>query len=429
MVYVLNQDGKPLMPTKRHGKVKYLLKSGRAVIVNRRPFTIRLQYQSEEYTQAVTLGVDSGSKVVGLSATTEKAELYAAEAILRTDIVELLAERRQYRRTRRNRLRYREARFDNRKKPEGWLAPSVQHKIDCHMKLVREVHKILPISKIVVEVASFDIQKIKNPDIQGIEYQQGDQLDFWNVREYVLWRDNHACQYCHGKSKDKRLNVHHIEGRKTGGNAPNDLVTVCETCHESHHKGKITFKFRRGASFRDAAFMGVMRRAFYNQLKEQHPNVAMTYGYITKNTRIQNQIEKTHAADAFCITGNVGAKRLENIYLQKFVRCSNRSLYKANLLKGGVRKANKAPTVVYGYRLFDNVLFEGRECFIFGRRTSGYFDLRLLDGTKVHASASSKKLCLLKMSSTLLIERRAQDVIARWAIPLTTKVESFLAKK
>jgi hypothetical protein len=412
MVYVLNKDGKPLMPTKRHGKVKHLLRSGQAVIVKRTPFTIQLLYEGTGYVQPVVLGVDAGSKTVGLSATTEKEELYRAEATLRTDITKLLSERRQYRRIKRSRLRYRKPRFSNRvrTKQKGWLAPSIRHKVDSHLKLVERVHEILPISKVIIEVASFDIQRIKNPDIKGIEYQKGEQLEFWNVREYVLFRDKHTCQHCKGKSKDKILNVHHIESRKTGGDSPGNLVTLCETCHTAHHEGRITLSVKRGTSFRDAAFMGIMRWACYNRLKELYPNVTLTYGYITKNTRITNGIKKTHAADAYCITGNTSAKRQQECYVQKFVRKSNRSLHKANLLKGGRRKANKAPTLVHGYRLFDKVSFDGRECFLFGRRRSGYFDLRTLDGTVVNRAASFKKLRLQEVSSTLLTERRTQGV-------------------
>ena len=112
------------------------------------------------------------------------------------------------------------------------------------------------------------MQKIKNPDIQGEEYQQGKQLGFWNVREYVLWRDGHACQHCHGKSKDHVLNVHHLESRKTGGDAPNNLITLCETCHKAFHRGKFELKIKRGKPLRDAAFMGIMRWAFYKRLKK-----------------------------------------------------------------------------------------------------------------------------------------------------------------
>ena len=408
MVYILNTNGEPLMPTKRFGKVRRLLKQGLAKVAQTTPFTIQLLYDSTTYTQPISLGVDAGSKKVGLSAATAKEELFATEAQLRQDMVDLLSTRSQYRRARRSRkTRYRKARFLNRSKPKGWLAPSVQHKVDCHLKLIAEVHKILPIIKIVAEVASFDIQKIKNPDISSIEYQQGEQMGFWNVREYVLFRDGHRCQHCKGKSKDKILNVHHIESRKTGGDAPNNLVTLCETCHDKHHKGEISLKAKRSASFRDTAFMGIMRWAFYDRLKELYPNVSLTYGYITKNARIKAGLVKGHSTDAFCISGNMEAKRAGSLFLQKFVRKSNRSLHKATIAKGGNRKANKAPYVVHGYRLFDKVLYDKRQCFVFGRRTRGYFDLRLLDGESVNASASYKKLRLLQVSDTLLTERRA----------------------
>lgn len=229
MVYVLANDGQPLMPTERHGKVCRMLKSGIAKVVKKCPFTIQLQYESERNVQPVALGIDAGSKHVGVSATTKAKVLYESDVELRDDIVKLLATRRQLRRRRRSRkTRYRPARFDNRRRKEGWLAPSIRQKIESHLTVVANVCKILPVSQIIVETASFDIQKIKNPDIQGIEYQQGEQMDFWNIREYVLFRDGHTCQCCKGKSKDKVLNVHHIESRKTGGNAPNNLITLCE---------------------------------------------------------------------------------------------------------------------------------------------------------------------------------------------------------
>ena len=411
LVYVLNKYGQPLMPTSRCGKVKHLLNKGLAKVVKRCPFTILLLYDSNSYTQPISLGIDAGSKVIGISATTETKELYAAEVELRNDIVDLISTKREYRRTRRNRkTRYRKPRFNNRKnKKEGWLAPSVQHKINTHIRVVDDVCKILPVTKITVEVASFDIQKIKNPDIQGVEYQQGEQLDFWNTREYVLFRDNHTCQCCKGKSKDKYLNVHHIESRKIGGNSPNNLITLCEICHQGYHKGEITLpkNIKRGMVFRDAAFMGIMRWAFYNKLKFKYGNmVSMTFGYITKNTRIENTLSKTHCVDARCISGNPNAIPLGYYYYQKKVRNHNRSLHKSTILKGGIRKSNQAPKYVYGYQLFDKILYNGVECYIFGRRSSGSFDLRLLNGNKVSASANYKKLKLLEKRKTILIQRR-----------------------
>lgn len=415
MVYVISNNGQPLMPTVRHGKVRRLLKEGKAKVRKRCPFTIQLLYESTTVIQPISLGVDAGSKHIGLSAATEKRELYAAEIELRSDITNLLSTRRQNRRSRRNRLRYRSARFSNRicSKQKGWLAPSVEQKIQCHLKAVSDVHKLLPVSKIVVETASFDIQKIKNSEIEGVEYQQGEQLGFWNVREYVLFRDNHTCQCCKGKSKDKILNVHHIESRKTGGNAPDNLITLCETCHEGYHKGRIKLpaSIKRGKSFRDAAFMGIIRWAFYSRLKQIYPDVSLTYGYITKHTRIENGLPKEHCIDARCISGYPKAEPLDCYYYQKKVRCHNRQIHKVNILKGGRKKKNQASYQVFGFRLFDKVKYAGRECFIFARRVSGYFDLRLLSGEKIHASASYKKIQLLETKKSLLTERRIRQFL------------------
>lgn len=411
MVYVLSIEGKPLMPCKE-AKARKLLKQNKAKVAKKEPFIIQLLFECENQTQDITLGVDAGSKYIGLSATTEKKELYSADVELRNDIVDLLSTRRENRRTRRNKLRYRGPRFNNRvnSKKKGWLAPSVENKINTHLRVVSDAHKILPITKIIIETASFDIQKINNPEISGFEYQRGEQLGFWNVREYVLWRDNHICQYCKGKSKDKVLNVHHIESRKIGGNAPNNLITLCKTCHEKYHKGEIQINVKRRKSFKDAAFMGIMKWAFYERLKQLYPNVSMTYGYITKNTRMKNNLPKEHYVDAKCISGNPLAEPLGYYFYQKKVRCHNRQIHKANILKGGVKKRNQAEYLVKGFRLFDKVKYGGQVGFIFARRSSGYFDIRKLNGGTIHKSASYKKLKLLDTRKTLLLERRTQGL-------------------
>ena len=255
LVYVLNKYEKPLMPCKP-AKARKLLKNKKAIVINREPFTIKLLYGSSGYKQNISLGVDPGSKIIGLSATTEKKELFASNVELRNDIVNLISTRKEYRKNRRSRkTRYRKPRFDNRRKKEGWIAPSIKNKIDTQLKVIENIYKILPITKLIVEPASFDIQKIKNPRISGEEYQKGIQLNFYNIREYILTRDNHICQHCKGKSKDSILNVHHIESKKIGGNSPDNLITLCKTCHMDFNNGKIDLNFKRKSSFRDATFM------------------------------------------------------------------------------------------------------------------------------------------------------------------------------
>ena len=397
MVYVQDIDGKPMMPTTRHGKVRQLLKDKKAVVINTCPFTIKLMYKTSDYKQEIVLGVDAGTKHVGLSATTKSKELYSGEVILRNDIVELLSTRRESRRTRRNRLRYRKPRFENRVKSKrlGWVAPSVRHRIDAHIRIINNVCSILPVSRVIVEVAQFDTQKIKNPDISGNEYQEGDQLGFWNVREYVLARDGHKCQHCKGKSKDPILNVHHIESRKTGGDSPSNLITLCETCHKEYHKGNIDLKVKRGKSLRDAAVMGIMKWKLYEELKSRYPNVSMTFGYITKYNRIKYGIEKSHTSDAFVISRNFNAKRIERQYLKRLIRRHNRQIHKMKILKGGKKKNNQAPFEVFGFRLFDKVLYNNEICFIYGRRKSGCFDIRDFDG-KNSKNVTYKKLKLIR---------------------------------
>ena len=397
-------------------KARLLLKEKKAIVVRRTPFTIQLTIATGEAKQPVSLGVDAGYKHVGLSASTEKAELYASEVELRQDVSDLLSARRALRQSRRSRnTRYRAPRFDNRirTKRKGWLAPSVENRTNAHLSRIETVLRLLPVTKITVETASFDTQLLKNPDIAGKEYQEGEQLGFWNVREYVLFRDGHVCQHCHGRSKDPVLNIHHLESRRTGGDSPGSLITLCETCHKALHRGDITLKAKRGKSFRAEAFMGIMRWEVHNRLRALHPGIEVsnTYGYRTKHARIANGIAKSHCADAFCIAGNLGAERLCEFFFQKQTRRNNRQIHKLSILKGGIRKRNQAPFEVKGFRLFDKVACQGEEGFIFGRRSSGFFDVRKLDGTRISAGISYKKLHLLEKRRTYLTEIRKEEAL------------------
>src|SRR5712692_1481390 len=259
-------------------KARLLLKEGKAKVVKMVPFTLQLLYGSSGHTQAVSVGIDAGTHHIGVSATTEQSVFFEAEVLPRTDIQELLATRRQFRRARRNRkTRYRKARFLNRKKAPGWLAPSVKHKVDGHLKTIRLVHQILPVSRTTIEVAQFDLQKIRHPEMEGKQYQEGPQAGFWNVREYVLFRDQHGCQWCQGRSKDPILQVHHIESRKTGGGSPDNLITLCQSCHDALHRTQQEHKIeRRSRGLRDATHMGIIRWRIYEQATAIFPHVHLT---------------------------------------------------------------------------------------------------------------------------------------------------------
>lgn len=163
----------------------------------------------------------------------------------------------------------------------------MKYKIDAHIRVIDNVCSILPISRIVIEVAQFDTQKINNPEISGKEYQEGDQLGFWNVREYVLARDGHKCQYCKGKSKSKILNVHHIESRKTGGDSPSNLITLCEICHKEYHKGNIDLKIRRGKLFKKA-FERARRGKDISSFERQEKESGFNFLHNPNNGRMQS---------------------------------------------------------------------------------------------------------------------------------------------
>lgn len=415
MVYVLDIDSTPLMPC-TPAKARHLLEQGKAVACksfSKEVFVIQLTFAVSGYKEDITLGVDAGHKTVGLSASSERKEYYSAEVELRNDIPGLLTERREARRTRRNRLRHRASRFNNRthSKSKGWLAPSVEEKIGTHMRAVNDICSILPISKIIIETASFDIQKLKNPDIEGEQYQQGERMGFWNTREYVLFRDGHVCQACKGRSKDPVLEVHHIIRRSDGGtDRPENLITLCATCHHHHHNKEPLKLPKPQKGFKAEAFMGIMRWTVFDRLKEAYGDIVHnTYGYITKNTRIAHNLPKAHRVDALCIAGHPDAERLQYWLCQKKVRCHNRKVKKSNKVKGGKLKANQTPWLVKGFRLFDKVECNGEICFITGRRTSGFFMVKTLAWEKVSDSISYKKLRLVEPRRTILTVRRKAD--------------------
>ncbi|NGX34978.1 MAG: hypothetical protein K1060chlam1_01344 [Candidatus Anoxychlamydiales bacterium] len=401
-IFVVDNKNKPLMPSKPR-KAKMLLKKGEAKVIKLDPFTIQLTNRTSRYTQKISLGVDAGTKYIGVSAATKNKVLFEAELQLRTDIKKLLETKKENRRFRRYRkTRYRKPRFLNRKRKDKWLTPSVNHKVSSHLKIVDFIYKILPITKIIIEVAQFDIQKIKNPNITREEYQKGRQLNFFNVREYILFRDNHICQLC--KKKNKILNVHHIESRKISSNSPDNLITLCVECHKKVHLEKLHI-FAKKECFKDASQITTIRWYVFNTLKEKYSAITLTYGYITKNTRIKNKLEKSHRVDARCIVKTMDEPL--NYYQIKQIRSNNRRLHKNTILKGGIRKKNIAPRLINGFQLFDKVLYNNDIAFIYGRRASGYFKIATLDGDIIHNSISYKKLKLLEKAQTFLTIKRS----------------------
>ena len=401
-VYVLNKNGEALMPCKPR-KARVLLKEKKAKVVNRTPFTIQLLYGSSGYKQPVNLGVDAGSRYIGLSATTHKKELFKATVELRQDISGLLESRKILRRNRRNKLRYRPARFNNRGK-KGKLAPSIQHKIDSHLTIIKRICNIIPIENIIVETAEFDIHKLKNPEVYGVEYQHGDGEGFYNVKSAVLSRDNYTCQIC--GVKQAKLEVHHIRSRSEGGsNRMDNLVVLCKDCHAKVHTGELDFT-KKVKSFKHSSHMNIMRKRLVQSLKNEFSNVFETFGYLTKYVREKLGLVKSHCNDAFIISHNLDAEQSDVEYLYKKVRRHNRQIHKSKPSKGGKRKRNQSPYIVNGFRRYDKVMYNNKECFITGKRSSGYFQLKTFDGTVISQGISSKRLKLLEPIKGWLIDWR-----------------------
>jgi hypothetical protein len=417
-IYVLDIAGKPLMPTHKPGKVRHMLNDGRAIIVNYYPFTIKLTYVTTNYVQPVTLGIDAGSVHIGVSASTEKKELYSAEIDLRSkEMSKLIEKRTEARGKRRYNLRYREPRFDNRvsTKKYRWLPPSINHRINSHIRIVEDVMKILPISKVIIEVGLFDTQKISNPEISREEYQNGQMKGFDNTKAFVRFRDKNTCQQCGSK---EHVEVHHIQHQKDyGPDRPDNLICLCHKCHYDHHNNGLVLKTFRtinkknAVSLRDAAAMNLIKDRIFSKLKELHSNIPIwrTYGYVTKHNRRKHNIDKSHANDAFVIAKNFNAEPLDYMFRGFQVRRHNRKIHKDNILKGGKLKKNQSEHLMFGFARFDRVKYDGKECFVYGRRTSGYFDLRDIDGSKIHATAPVRKTNLIRHENSIIIKKIKKD--------------------
>jgi len=317
------------MPTTPR-KARVLLKEGKAEVVQRNPFTIRLLYKSGNATQPVTLGIDSGYLNIGFSVVTKKEELIAGEVKLLDGMVERNQERIMYRRNRRNRLWHRRKGFNVNTNREGWLAPSIKHKFDSHIRFVNKIAEILPISEIILETTNFDIQKIKNPEINGTQYQEGEQKGYDNVKAYVLHRDGYKCQNpdCKNKDANPKLQVHHIKYRCNGGsNRSDNLITLCSKCHTpKNHKGFLLTWKPKIKGFKPETFMSTVRQMLLNTLSK-HLKIAESFGYLTKEKRQNLGLEKTHYNDAFCIA-NGSTQIRHNPFNVIQIRRNNRSFSK-----------------------------------------------------------------------------------------------------
>lgn len=400
-VYVINKNGNPLMPCKP-AKAKHLLKAGKAKVIKRTPFTIKLLWDCEENTQEVVAGMDTGSKTIGCAAIANGKVVYQSEVQIRQDVSKKMEQRRMYRRNRRSRkTRYRKARWQNRAsmRKKGRLAPSIKSKVDSHLREKKFVESVLPVTLWKVETASFDIHKISNPDVKRWDYQKGNQKDFYNVKAYVLHRDGYQCHKC--KTKKGKMHVHHVVFRSNGGtDSPENLIVLCSDCHDKLHKGEFEIKGIRSKT-KHATEVGIVK----SQLEKQFGDFEETFGYQTKFNREQIlKLPKTHYNDAVAICCEEG----------EIIDISSTVYFKKHVSKGdyqqtnGSRSEKRIPTgKLFGLRKFDYIQHPLGFGFVKGKRSTGFFAISDLEGKAINPSVNVKKNCTrLTARTTTLIERR-----------------------
>lgn len=328
-IYVVDSNGEPVMPTSRLGMVRRWLKSGQATWYGNSRKTIQFVRPITTYTQKLTLGVDTGFHL-GLSVVGNHREYYSAESIRKSE-KDKLTTRRELRRTRRNRLRYRQARFNNRRRKANWLAPSIQHRLDFTIKEIKRVYNFLPVTNLVVEVATFDNQKLLNSKIKPWEYTQGKMHGYKSVKDYLLARDNYRDALDGRQYPASQLRVHHVVQRKDGGtNQTDNLVLLSDVHHNqaNHVNGTLTQlrdNRQKTIDYQGAYFMNVLA----TRLGDYFTTYTTIQGYITANLRHLYQIEKSHRNDAFVIAGGTNKDlRTSNAYLRTKVANNNRTLQK-----------------------------------------------------------------------------------------------------
>ena len=419
VVYVINKYGKPLMPCSPR-KARILLKLGKAKVIKRTPFTIKLLYGSGQAKQPLTHGVDTGSDKIGSAVVNNKEEVvYMSEITIRNDITKTMKQRASYRRNRRNRkTRYRKARWANRKNSikKDRFSPTMVSKFNSHFKEIEFVKSILPITKLIIETANFDPHLLKNPALHNEKikkwaYQRGTNYGFANTKAFVLDRDSYKCQHCKGKSKDKKLEIHHIIFRSNNGSdEPENLITLCKTCHDAVHDGKIKLK---GGKIKSQLKHATQMNSIRVQLMKRLPEAIETHGYVTKENRFNLGYPKEHYIDAVVIAcqGNPVTFKTDNVI---YKRCVSKGDYQQTK---GIRSEKKIPTgKLFGFRKFDKVRYLGKEYFIKGRRSSGYFALMGIDNKGINFKLIPKVGKMIRIAS-----RKSWISEVRRPIPMLSK--------
>jgi len=320
-VFVLDKRKRPLMPCSEK-RARLLLERSRAVVHRRYPFTIRLKDRIGGVVQPIRIKLDPGASTTGVALVREREDgqhvLHLAEIVHRGHAIhKKMQQRAAFRRRRRSaNLRYRKKRFENRTRPEGWLPPSLQSRVDNSAGWVDRYRRLAPVSAISVEHVRFDMQKMQNPEIGGMEYQQGELVGY-ELREYLLEKWGRMCAYC--GAENVPLQIEHINAQTHGGsNRASNLTLAC--CHCNQRKGalpvEVFLKDRPDvlkhilAHVRKpldaAAAVNATRWALVDRLRQTGLPLERSSGGRTKWNRHRFDVPKEHCLDAACV-GNVEA--------------------------------------------------------------------------------------------------------------------------
>lgn len=413
LVYVLGMDGDPLDPT-HPAKARILLKNQKAKVVRRLPFTIKLTYEIKNpKKQKYTLGVDTGFSKLGTAVINEKDEVvYLSEVTLRYDIKNIMQNRSQNRKGRRNRnTRYRKPRWLNRKNSirKGRYSPTMISKFNSHMKEINFIKSILPISKINLELAKFDNHALSNPLVKYNKwmYQKGLKFGFANTKAFVLNRDKYTCQHC--KTKQGTLEVHHIIFRSNGGSdEPDNLITLCRNCHRELHSGKINLSIKglkRKNKQAAATQINILRSMI---IKKFNLSFTETYGFITKEVRQCLNLPKEHYFDgiAICYCDKVNENKIFfKTNLVQLKRCISKGDYKRQVFRHG-KMLNLTNAKTQGFKRYDTVKYFGKRYFIGSRNSRGFALLVDINLNKIDFSFLGKGRKIPKLQNLKRINSR-----------------------
>lgn len=439
-VFVLNKNKEPLDPT-NSARARQLLKSKKAVIHKKYPFTIRLKHQVQSSSKQYRLKIDYGSRYTGLAILQDNSVIWLAQLHHRTNVKKLMQDRAMYRRNRRNRkTRYRKPRFLNRKRREGWIPPSIRCRVDNIESWVYRLMKLIPITDISYEFVKFDTQLMQNPEISGVEYQQGT-LQGYEVREYLLEKFNRQCAYC--EKKDVPLEIEHIYPKSRGGtNRVSNLTIACRECNKEKNNylldewieilnkkksnrnqliikniNKLLPQLKK--TLKDAAILNATRWKVLNVLEATGLKVECGTGALTKMNRINLELPKEHHFDACCVGRSTPDSLIFKTEALLLIKAKGRGSRKRVILNkyGFPRGYYARQKLFFGFMSGDIVKatipkgkYKGTHEGIVACRKTGSFDIKNMEGQRIAQGVNYKYFQLMQHFDGYVYERREIDL-------------------